>query len=94
MTQDGNGHCNGTAKTGILAGCDSGVCYNRDYFACRSGDKCVVKLNMCHGEPKCEDLSDVEFCNGNNDDVCQADYHYNKCPATPSGLETGGFLPI
>ena len=29
MTQDGNGHCDGTVKTGILAGCDTGVYHSR-----------------------------------------------------------------
>ena len=85
MSPDGNGHCNGTVKTGYKAGCDTGVCrQGRDYFACRSGDKCVYKGYMCHGEPQCEDLSDVEFCNSQNIDVCPPDSEYNKCPATSS----------
>ena len=86
MSPDGDVKCVGTIKVGVEAGCDTGVCYNRDYFACRSGDKCVKKEKMCHGEPLCEDLSDVEFCNIHNDDVCTTSYGTNfyKCPATNS----------
>ena len=37
LTQEGNGNCDGTVKTGRETGCSSGVCYNRHKFACKSG---------------------------------------------------------
>ena len=93
MTQDGIGHCNGTVKTGIFAGCDTGVCHSRRYFACRSGEKCVRKNDMCHGEPLCDDLSDVMFCNIHNNEVCLPQYDYSKCPYTSSSEHQECYKP-
>ena len=43
MTPDGDGKCDGSVKSGTKTGCETGVCSNRDLFACRSGDECVKK---------------------------------------------------
>ena len=95
MTPDGDGKCDGSVKSGTKTGCETGVCSNRDLFACRSGDECVKKTEMCHGKPLCHDLSDVEFCNTHNDDVCSPSFleNYYKCPVTSSSEHQECFDP-
>ena len=81
-TQNGDGNCNGTVKVGKYTGCNSGVCWSRNLFACKSGDECVWKHEMCLGKPLCSDRSDVEACNVNNNDLCDPNFYekYYKCP--------------
>ena len=80
MTTEGVANCSGIVKSGEYTGCDTSVCYSRSNFGCKSGDLCVQKWYMCHGQPLCQDFSDVEFCNIHNKDVCTPDYNYYKCP--------------
>ena len=94
MTPDGNGHCNGTVKNGTDAGCDTGVCWNRDYFACRSGDECVSKTFCQGGKPQCQDRSDLEFCNIHNKGVCDSESKYTiECPTTSSSEYQECYIP-
>ena len=93
IMQDGNAKCDGTIQDSSWKawnkdvkeiGCKTGVCYDRNYFACKSGEECVEKEKMCHGKPICQDYSDLEFCNINNNDVCRLISSQSKCPAISS----------
>ena len=57
---DGTAVChNATIVQGTDKGCDSGVCYDRYYQSCKSGNQCVIREDICHGAPQCRDGSDV-----------------------------------
>ena len=80
--EDGSAVChNATVIKGRNNGCDGGVCYNRDYLSCRSGNQCVDKDYTCHGQPVCSDGSDVDMCGPMNKDVCPPNFYYTKCSA-------------
>ena len=77
---DGTAVChNATILQGQDKGCNGGVCYDRSYLPCKSGNQCVSKRDICHGAPVCDDGSDVDMCGPDNDDLCPPDYH--KCSA-------------
>ena len=83
---DGTAVChNATIVKGKFKGCDGGVCWNRSYLSCKSGNQCVDKEDICHGAPLCHDGSDVAACSPDNDDICPPkyapQYRYSKCPS-------------
>ena len=79
---DGTALCpNATILQGTDKGCDGGVCYDRRYLSCKSGNQCVRKGDICHGAPPlCKDGSD---CDPEKDqEICIYIASKSKCPTT------------
>ena len=80
--EDGSAVChNSTVVTGRDNGCNGPVCWSRYRLPCKSGNQCVRKYDICHGQPQCDDESDLDQCGPENNDLCPPSYYYSKCSA-------------
>ena len=74
----------GTIIIGQNNSCDNQWCYSKLAQACKTGDQCVNKQDICHGYPVCMDKSDIKHCQEEND-ICGYDFSISRCHDIPSG---------
>ena len=56
--------------------------YLRSHWPCSSGDECVPEHSLCHGEPMCQDKSDIG--------QCESQEWQEKCCSTAHWRKSGG----